>query len=156
MHLDNINGDLISNLRFIWLVTIYAYKSNKFLRFCFVCKFIIRFNKSVWYMFSTMMQLVFIVSLEHVIFTKKSIITLHMSFLYISFPISYSFMSFSLEYIFCDKISARVAVHYLTSFFFLSGFSFTDTDDSPDSKGREMTMFYFSLPLPSAQEHSSI
>ena len=34
-------------------------------------------------------------------------------------------------------------------FFFLSGFSFTDTGDSQDSKGREGTIFYSTLPLPS-------
>ena len=41
-------------------------------------------------------------------------------------------------------------------FFFLSGFSFTDTDDSQDSKGRERTIFYSTLPLPPAHEHSDI
>ena len=40
--------------------------------------------------------------------------------------------------------------------FFLSGFSFTDTDDSQDSRGREGTIFYSSLPLPPAHEHSDI
>ena len=40
--------------------------------------------------------------------------------------------------------------------FFLSGFSFTDTDDSQDSWGREGTIFYFTLPLPPAHEHSDI
>ena len=39
-------------------------------------------------------------------------------------------------------------------FFFLSGFSFTDTDDSQDSMGREGTIFYSTLPLPPAHEHS--
>ena len=42
------------------------------------------------------------------------------------------------------------------SFFFLSGFSFTDTDDSQDSRGREGTIFYSTLPLPPAHEHSDI
>ena len=41
-------------------------------------------------------------------------------------------------------------------FFFLSGFSFTDTDNSQDSRGREGTIFYSILPLPLAHEHSSI
>ena len=36
----------------------------------------------------------------------------------------------------------------ITTFFFLSGFSFTDTGDSQDSKGREETTFCFTLPLP--------
>ena len=41
-------------------------------------------------------------------------------------------------------------------FFFLSGFSFTDTDDSQDSIGREGTIFFSTLPLPTAHEHSDI
>ena len=41
-------------------------------------------------------------------------------------------------------------------FFFLSGFSFTDTDNSQDSKGREGTIFYSTLPLPPAHEHWDI
>ena len=40
--------------------------------------------------------------------------------------------------------------------FFLSGFSFTDTDDSHDNRGREGTIFYSILPLPPAQKHSDI
>ena len=43
-----------------------------------------------------------------------------------------------------------------TCFFFLSGFSFTDTDNSQDSREREGTIFYFTLPLPPAHEHSDI
>ena len=39
-------------------------------------------------------------------------------------------------------------------FFFLSGFSFTDTDYSQDSRGREGTIFHSTLPLPPAHEHS--
>ena len=38
--------------------------------------------------------------------------------------------------------------------FFLSGFSFTDSDDSQDSRGREGTILYSTLPLPPAHEHS--
>ena len=38
------------------------------------------------------------------------------------------------------------------SFFFLSAF-FTDTDDSQDSRGREGTIFYSTLPFPPAHEH---
>ena len=41
-------------------------------------------------------------------------------------------------------------------FFFLSEFSFTDTDNSRDSRGREETIFYSTLPLPTAHEHSDI
>ena len=40
--------------------------------------------------------------------------------------------------------------------FFLSGFSLTDTDDSQDSRGREGTIFYYTLLLLPAQEHSDI
>ena len=45
--------------------------------------------------------------------------------------------------------------HLLTFFFlfFLSGFSFTDTDESQGSRGREGTIFYSTLPLPPAHEH---
>ena len=38
------------------------------------------------------------------------------------------------------------------SYFFLSGFSFTEMN----SRGREETIFYFTLPLPPAHEHSDI
>ena len=41
-------------------------------------------------------------------------------------------------------------------FFFLSRFSFTDTDDSRHSRGREGTIFYSTLLLPPAREHSDI
>ena len=41
-------------------------------------------------------------------------------------------------------------------FFFLSGVSFTDTDNSQDSWGREGTFSYSTLPLPTAHEHSDI
>ena len=37
--------------------------------------------------------------------------------------------------------------------YILSGFSFTDTNDSQDSAGREGTFFYSMLPLPPAHEH---
>ena len=39
---------------------------------------------------------------------------------------------------------------------FLSGFSFTDTDDSQGGRGREGTIFYSILPLPSAHKHLGI
>ena len=38
--------------------------------------------------------------------------------------------------------------------FFLSGFSFKGADDSQDIRGREGTIFYSTLPLPPAHEHS--
>ena len=40
--------------------------------------------------------------------------------------------------------------------FFLSRFSFTDTDNSQDSRGREGTIFYSTLLLPPTHEHSDI
>ena len=40
--------------------------------------------------------------------------------------------------------------------FFLSGFSFTDTDDSQGSRGREGNTFHSTLPLPPTHEHSDI
>ena len=41
-------------------------------------------------------------------------------------------------------------------FFFLSGFSFTDTDNSQNSRGRKRNLFYSTLPLTPAHEHSDI
>ena len=41
-------------------------------------------------------------------------------------------------------------------FFFLSGFSFTDTDDTQDRRVREGIIFYSTLPLPPAQENWDI
>ena len=53
-----------------------------------------------------------------------------------------------------------VTLYYLYSItiilFFLSGFSFTDTEVSQDGRGREGTMFYSSLPLLPAHRHSDI
>ena len=40
--------------------------------------------------------------------------------------------------------------------FFLSKFSFTDTDNSQDSRGREGTIFFSTEPLPPAHKHSDI
>ena len=40
--------------------------------------------------------------------------------------------------------------------FFSIRFSFTDTDDSQDSRGSEGTIFYSTLPLPPAHEHWNI
>ena len=42
------------------------------------------------------------------------------------------------------------------NFFFLSGLSFTDTDNSLVSRGREETFFYSTLSFPPAHEHSDI
>ena len=53
------------------------------------------------------------------------------------------------------KVMIRV-VEVMLHFFFLSGFSFTDTDDSQGSRGREGSIFYSTLPLPPAHEHSDI
>ena len=51
---------------------------------------------------------------------------------------------------------AHVLLFHFISLFFLSGFSFTDTDDSQDSRGREGTIFCSTVPLPTAHEHSDI
>ena len=40
--------------------------------------------------------------------------------------------------------------------FSVSGLSFTDTNDSQDSRGRGETIFYLTLPLPPAHEHWGI
>ena len=44
----------------------------------------------------------------------------------------------------------------LNLFFFYQNFSFTNTDDSQDSREREGTIFYFTLPIPPAYEHWDI
>ena len=41
-------------------------------------------------------------------------------------------------------------------FIFLSGFSFTDTDDSQDSRERDETIFYYTIPLTPTHKHSDI
>ena len=55
-----------------------------------------------------------------------------------------------------DQIIIYISFSSRTSFFFLSGFSFTDTDNSQDSRGREGNIFYSTLPLPPAHEHSDV
>ena len=56
-----------------------------------------------------------------------------------------------------NKSSVNTVYHSLrASFFFLSGFSFTGTDNSQDSSRREGTIFYSTLPVPLAHEHSDI
>ena len=45
---------------------------------------------------------------------------------------------------------------YLFIFFFLSGFSFTNTDNSPDNRRREGTIFYSTLRFSPAHEHWDI
>ena len=41
-------------------------------------------------------------------------------------------------------------------FFFLSGFSFIDNDNSQDRRGKKGTIFYSTLPLPPAHKHWNI
>ena len=56
-----------------------------------------------------------------------------------------------------NAVDLQTLLHFsFFLFFFLSGFSFTDTNDSQDSRGREGTIFYSTLPLPPAHEHSDI
>ena len=45
-------------------------------------------------------------------------------------------------------------LHDFIYIFFLSGLSFTDTDDSEDNRGREGIIFYSTLPIPPTHEHS--
>ena len=46
------------------------------------------------------------------------------------------------------KITVMMTVMIIRlAMFFLSGFSSTDTDDSQDSRGKEGTTFYSTLPL---------
>ena len=47
-------------------------------------------------------------------------------------------------------LAGNICFHIQYTIFFLSGFSFTDTDDLQDSRGREGTIFYSTLPLPPA------
>ena len=47
-------------------------------------------------------------------------------------------------------------VFQILIFFFLSGFSFTNTSKSQDHRGREGTIFYSTLPFPPTHEHSDI
>ena len=55
-----------------------------------------------------------------------------------------------------EKHFFKKQIYVFISFFFLSGFSFKDTDNSQDSRGREGTIFYSTLPLPPAHEHWDI
>ena len=60
--------------------------------------------------------------------------------------------------VWCTYISFNTQLRYKTPgnfFFSLSGFSFTDTDNSQDSRGKEGPSFS-TLPLPPAHEHSDI
>ena len=53
-----------------------------------------------------------------------------------------------------NAVDLQTLLHFsFFLFFFLSGFSFTDTNDSQDSRGRKGTIFYSTLPLPPAHEH---
>ena len=63
---------------------------------------------------------------------------------------------YNLKNLIKDKTCFKNPTKPTCIFFFLSGFSFTDTDYSQDSRGREGTIFYSTLPLPPAHEHSDI
>ena len=54
------------------------------------------------------------------------------------------------------KLRWKMLLRYFYLFFFLSGFSFTSTDDSQDSRGWGGTIFYSTVQLPPAHEHSDI
>ena len=74
---------------------------------------------------------------------------------------SLSMSSYTIGCIFCigpcvntcweDVLTLKTEV-----FFFLLGFSFTDIGNSQDSRGREGTIFYSTLPLPPTHEHWDI
>ena len=51
---------------------------------------------------------------------------------------------------------ARLIVSYLWQVFFLPGFSFTDTEDSQNSKGKVGVIFCSTLPFPAAHKHWNI
>ena len=56
-----------------------------------------------------------------------------------------------------SRYFTRIIFRNLCGYFIsLSGFSFAENDDSKDSKGREGTRFYSSLPLLTAHEYSDI
>ena len=59
-------------------------------------------------------------------------------------------MKYSLKFIAIEIFIASLI------FTFLSGFSFMDTNDSQESRGRGETIFYSTLPLPPADKHSDI
>ena len=56
-----------------------------------------------------------------------------------------------------DETNLNFILLIIQDFFFLSGFFFTDTGNSQDSRERERrTIFYSTLPLPPTHEHSHI
>ena len=55
----------------------------------------------------------------------------------------------------CFHSKAVLSVFLIWIFFSIRLF-FTDTDDSQDSRGKEETIFYSTLPLPSAHKHWNI
>ena len=57
---------------------------------------------------------------------------------------------------FCKSIFWKIEDIVVVVVVFLLEFSFTDTEDTQDSRGREGTIFYSTVPLPPAQEHSNI
>ena len=64
------------------------------------------------------------------------------------------------KFIFMNFVPMRIQrwllIQIHLSFFFLSGFFFTDNDHWQDSKGRERNIFYSTLPLPPTYKHSYI
>ena len=72
----------------------------------------------------------------------------------------YAVVTFKVHHCQSDKLSCYFFVILFWEkqqlFFFLSGFSFTDTGDLQGSRKSEGTIFYFSLPLPPYHKHSDI
>ena len=57
---------------------------------------------------------------------------------------------------FSDNLFTLLGDDWNIDFLFYQGFFFTDTDNSQDSRGKEGTIFYSTLPLPPVHEHSDI
>ena len=57
---------------------------------------------------------------------------------------------------FSDNLFTLLGDDWNIDFLLYQGFFFTDTDNSQDSRGKEGTIFYSTLPLPPVHEHSDI
>ena len=77
------------------------------------------------------------------------------------FQISFShleseFLSNGQLLVICHYLEVKFTVFFFFSFFFLPAFSFTDTDDSQDSRGKEKNILYSTQQHPPSHEHSDI
>ena len=116
-------------------------------------------NSSVLLQLKTIYSLVTSSQLKQKLFRlpsaqAKKFVKLLMSILKRQVSSSSVFVSFFtvMKHNFSVNFKCNFNLHFLLwtkEFFFLSGFSFTDTDNLQDSRGREGTIFYSTLPLPS-------